>query len=236
MQQTAAAIMNLVAAGGGACGPSQLVYGMSDTLVGKELGNLNRGDRWTAQVAELRPDVVVLGAGFHVGTQQAFDEVLHTVRDEYYSLLYGNIGTSRNASNSSGSTYAHAAPQLVWMTTPGASCSAGASPLDRPPSEIEGYWESQNSSRPLFNHQLLEQWDGRARAFWRNVTGASVLDVSPLWKRPDAKVGLFYHQGRWQFDCVHFCMPGPFRTVAQLLQLHLKHVRAETVPPSPAAN
>lgn len=83
------------------------------------------------------------------------------------------------------------------------------------PRDIPGYWSAQIAGRGnVYNHDKLEAMDDLAFQLWAGDSWASVLDLRPLWYRSDAKVNPCQ-------DVVHFCMPGPFRSVASWLMAHI---------------
>ena len=188
-QQLAAGIRNYLVAGGVhySC-VTQILFNHSDTLVGESFGHLNRGDPWNASVARLQPDIVILGAAFHIFTNANYSRVLESVRDTFTGQ------------------FADTPLRLVWRTQMGATC--GVAPVSTLPGNVPGFWDEP--ARAVYNHALIEGFDESARVFWRGVPHASVLDLQPMWLRPDTKVGAP--------DCIHVCMPEPILIAARILQ------------------
>ena len=90
MQQTASALMSLLAFTGGGC-QTQILFGLSDTLVGRAFGLGNRGQRWTEWARRLAPgDVLVLSAGPHLMLPAAFEAVLDEVLREH-NASFGHL-------------------------------------------------------------------------------------------------------------------------------------------------
>ena len=203
MQQVAGALFNEVAAGGGGC-ESALYFVQSDTLIGEDLGHLNRGPTWERGAALTGADVVLVNAGLHVSGEAEFRRVLTRVAE-------GLANASAFAQP----------PLLVWATSLGTP--PGGALLPRAPADTPGFWDAQRRARPaagnggVFNHDQLEGWDAIAREFWVRVPGASVLDLAPFWLRGDAKV-----QPDGSADVVHNCVPGFFREYGRMLAALLR--------------
>ena len=70
---------------------AQLSYGKSDTLVGRELGRLNRGRAWHEWVTAERPALVVLGAGAHVYGVHNFSTVLREVAGRIHAFPHTRV-------------------------------------------------------------------------------------------------------------------------------------------------
>ena len=166
-QQLATAVHNAVLLGGGDCIP-QLTFVASDTLLLRsDLGRHNRGVHWLTAARALRPDVLVLSLGPHVSETIAFLPLLRTIRDEFA------------AHHRAGGDLAHTL--LVWRTNLGAGC--GSSALARQPKDM------RDRAPPHMNCASMEVWDEEAVTFWHNVSGVYVLDLRPLWRRPDMMIG-----------------------------------------------
>ena len=76
MGQAAATLMNALHPSG--C-QTQFTYSVSDTLVGREMGNMNRGEKWTDLARKYNPDIVILSAGPHIYNRSNFEIVLNHV-------------------------------------------------------------------------------------------------------------------------------------------------------------
>ena len=79
MGQAASTLMNSLMPGG--C-QTQIIYGMSDTLVDRSFGALNRGAHWKEHVDREQPDIVLVSVGGHI---QEGDEVYIAVVNEVLS-------------------------------------------------------------------------------------------------------------------------------------------------------
>ncbi len=91
MEQIATTLMNRISLDfwgqDGGC-QKQLTMAVSDRLLGRTAGDdprrRNRGKPWTSYVRDLRPDLVVLTAGPHVGPWE-FDAILTRVIEQHAS-------------------------------------------------------------------------------------------------------------------------------------------------------
>jgi hypothetical protein len=216
--QLAAAIHNYVTWGGGGCA-DRITHESSDTLTGRSYGVMNRGRRWVEYVADAdaaaaRPDIVILGVGPHIARERPAAEGLSG------TPAFLNVLETVDADLSAAGWRAGPRPlQLVWRTSLGAGCLAAGetlAPLERPPRDTPGHWDRVRTTQNAYNYELMEYWDALAVAFWRD-RGVPVLDLTPLWQRPDAMVG---SGTKNPWNCVHVCSPGPLRLAARQL-LHL---------------
>jgi hypothetical protein len=202
-QQVAAAVHNYVVVGGGGCS-AQISSAESDTLMpGAPRGTPS----WTEAVraAPQRPHVAVLGVGPHVHSGEAgFRQILAAVREDLAS--HADL----------------AGLHIAWRTSSGGGCLVAGQPLVPRtvwPRDEPGYWEALALRQPIWNYDQMERWDLIAAEFWRGHPRVSLLDLTPLWLRPDAMVD----SGREQVvDCVHSCVPGALRLAARQL-MHLLH-------------
>ena len=192
IQQMSGAIMNLLSLEGAPCA-DRVTFELGDTLIGIKLGVMNRGRPWLDSVRATGASLVVMSAYYHVTSVEGFQKVLQTVHETYAREF-------ADAPN---------APMVLWSTSLGGAKSDA--PLDRLPAEIPGFWDAQRAQRRIYNHDQLEAWDTLALAFWRNRSTVHPLDLRPVWLLPNSKGS----------DAVHFCMPGPFETVARILTAYL---------------
>lgn len=200
--QLASAVHNYIIWGGGACGP-QLVTVTSDTLIGVPSGGWNRGVNWTVAVLDAAwalgghvPEFIIVGAAAHVrGTPNAV-RIMSTLAAQFAASEFANRSL------------------LVWRTSLGAGCADD--PLPAMPADTAAFYDETVRPRgdPYAYHEM-EAWDDLALAFWRDVRGADVLDLRPLWRRPDARVT--GGRGNGGGDCVHVCLPGPLLLAARML-------------------
>lgn len=78
MFQTATTLMNSLIPGN--C-QMQIIFGLSDTLVGKNFGHLNRGAIWMSYVQNVQPDIVFVAVGAHISNVSFTDIVDQVLRD-----------------------------------------------------------------------------------------------------------------------------------------------------------
>lgn len=220
MGQLGAALANFVTFAGGECWaqvrPASV---LSDTLTGEVYGgsSVPRGKPWDVLVraAPHRPDIVIVGAGPHVRGDFNFVQLLRKVRETFLDSFVNNASERPLT--------------LVWATSLGGGCVAAGSsfppdvPLAHQPRDIPEWFVGTTAD--AWNYEAMYKWDAYAANFWRNVTRAAVLDLTPLWMRPDAMVDSGKHKPG---NCVHLCLPGPLRIAARLMQ-HMLHneLRAE---------
>jgi len=219
-QQLAAAVHNYIVWRGGGCA-AQVTAITADTLLQRDYGASNRGCMWLDCLRELPapPGVLVLSAGAHVHSDAGMTEILTTVRDQFLAHR-GDV---------------LAGTQLVWATSLGGGCLVGSAPQTPRtvmPRDEPGYWEALAATQKVYNYADMELWDTQASDFWAGVPGAAVLDLTPLWLRPDAMVDsdkLMPH------NCIHVCSPGPLRFAAQQLQRLLQLLPPTSSPPPPSS-
>ena len=208
--QLAAGVHNYVSWSGGGCA-HQFTHEISDTLNGNDYGVLNRGKRWVDHVKSTtprRPDIVIVNAGAHIknmvpGGTSALLQVLSTTREEFLSGSWHTEGETHPM-------------HLVWRTSLGAGCLVEGdviAPLPAQPRDMPGWWEHVNATQKLYNFKLMYEWDSIAIEFWKHVPGASILDLTPLWQRPDSMQGSGQHE---PWNCIHLCSPGPLRVSVSL--------------------
>lgn len=227
--QLSAAVHNYVAWGGGGCA-HHFVHEPSDTLTGKNYGVMNRGKRWIEYVGELaakgaRPDIVILGAGPHIASirGRAPAATLSGNSSDADSVIVGTpafievLETTWKDFKDSGWGEGDHPLRLVWRTSLGAGCLVSGDalvPLPKPPRDTDGHWAHIDATQNPYNYREMEEWDEVAIKFWREREGVQVLDLTPLWQRPDAMVG----SGTVKpWNCVHTCMPGPLRLGGRVL-------------------
>ena len=235
VQQAAVTVMNAVmwadgAVARGRC-QKQILYGHSDTLVGRPMGGKNRGKLWKTLVAELKPDIVVVSAGAHIFGADDFLGMLKEVWSQYEAM-----GGTR--------------PHLVWKTQQPAGCTAEPQTQLEPLSPVlqtAGLWDAlalcgssmacshghlhasltanARAARELpYNWGTFRARDALAKEFFRGR--AAVLDLEPLYYRSDAHVAPL-----WDSDCLHMCgnPGGPLRIIPRLM-LHMLQIDNQLLP------
>lgn len=78
MQQYSAHLINALRFHNGTCS-NQILFGHSDTLIGRAFKEYNRGEPWTNYFDLYQPDITILNVGPHVRDDNDFDEVLRLV-------------------------------------------------------------------------------------------------------------------------------------------------------------
>ena len=101
--------------------------------------------------------------------------------------------------------------RLVWLTVGNEGCNDTVQTV-MPPESSKQFRVGPYSSQ----YRDIYSLQNSTIKFWSDVPFASVLDVRPLWMRPDAMVG-----GE---NCVHVCLPGPLLLVGRMLQEMITHV------------
>eukprot|EP00475_Leptophrys_vorax_P018922 TRINITY_DN2585_c0_g1_i1.p1 TRINITY_DN2585_c0_g1~~TRINITY_DN2585_c0_g1_i1.p1 ORF type:complete len:435 (+),score=90.22 TRINITY_DN2585_c0_g1_i1:176-1480(+) len=191
----------------------QIYYRAGDTLVGRKYSSMNRGWNWKESVRIVRPDLVVLSVGGHVGSLDSFLEVLHEVNKDLQEEILPEFPDLR----------------LIWRTVVPAGCQKEM--LKQHPKEIRGYWDRYVSDgKPNFNYDLHHQWEQEAKKFWSQNERFQIMDMDPLAFRTDAhpssnKTVPSPPGTKW--DCVHMCVPGPLDLFSRLLMNAVRDLKAE---------
>jgi hypothetical protein len=153
---------------------------------------------WSDIVKESWPDLVIMGVGPHILSD--FTINFRIVREEIRATFLREFFNVT----------------LIWHTHMGGGCSR--SPLVAMPHLVPGYWQSLvDDGMNLYNYLWMELEEETTVDFWTGVPNVHVLDLRPLWMRPDAMVDSFSKQPA---NCVHVCIPGPHLLSVKLL-LHL---------------
>lgn len=201
MEQCSAVLHNMIQWGGAGCA-ANLQFAAGDTLVGRLMGNLNRGFPWWQSVDALfpsaPPEVIVLSAGPHVYSKNDDMETRRLMADVWREVRDVFLKRYRNVT------------KLVWRTTTGAGCGSAEEPLRTSPARIPGWWEQHDE----YNYRVMEEMDDQAVRWWNGVANATVLDLRSLWLRPDARVGNLSGSGA---DCLHQCQPGALHMFGVML-------------------
>lgn len=189
MQQTAATVMNAVY---GNCHRS-MAFGISDTLVGRSFGAMNRGKSWSVWVQEFNPDIVVLSTGAHIHNFTDFSSLLHEV--------YGNFSLFANST-------------FIWKTQNPGGCD------NKMQSELNNeFWQNYSGHGDVkrFGWDEFLDRDVHAIQFFSR-TPVPILDVRPLYMRTDAHPGSYPDTATYR-DCLHFCChsKGPLHLIPILL-------------------
>lgn len=190
LNQAAAVLSEAFHVGG--CG-SAIEFDYADTLVGREMGAMNRGEHWLTAVERKKfPDIVIIGASAHIHSEANFTIAADEIVD--------NILFLREL---------HPEVTVVWKTTSPAGCTDKPSP--RHPLDAGQLYEWGSKDWAYW----AEFYDRDTRMVKKMVSlGVPILDNRMLYSRSDAHVG--------QHDCMHFCSPGPLDVMPQLLQMLLE--------------
>lgn len=186
--QAFSTLANLVHAGNGSCG-GQLHYGRINFLVFSHQHSNGLLD-WI-RIAGI-PEILVMSVGSH----------LHDVGDmsDIQRRLDPLVGQIRDLYNETHPV------SLVWRTIhPGhVECNNHTKPL--------GDVATIDEKNDKYGWRFFPQFDEMAMNSSKHF-GYRVLDMSPLYLRPDAHVG-----SRYKDDCMHYCTPGPLDLLPQILQ------------------
>jgi hypothetical protein len=191
MVQTATTLINSLIPGG--C-QQQVMFVLSDTLVGKPLGNMNRGTTWRRAAERLKPDIMIFGAGAHIYDEDKFKSVFDTVV-MVFQKEQPNI-------------------RFVYKTQqPGGCTKEIAFPESPDEAAIK-----QNFHNYPYQHDKFYGRDLYAIAKLRQI-GMPVIDMRMLYSRSDAHPSSFnWSPSLESFDCLHLCSPGPLDVIADLFQ------------------
>lgn len=178
---------------------SRIEWRESDTLSGEAYGWFNRGKPWWQWVEEENPARVVLGVGPHIAPAGPINLTLHT-----YSRLMDNVSKTVQRLK-------RARPGLwiAWKTVSGGGlCRKRPFEKQLPPF----------AAAEVPNHRVFPLMDELAVAAMKKAGVDAVLDLSPLYLRPDAHPGSQGAGGAPNPDCLHLCTPGPLDLIGPLMQ------------------
>ena len=177
----------------GGCGET-IQFSYADTLVGREMGSMNRGEHWLTLVQKYDfPDIVIIGVSAHIHTDANFTIVVNEIVDNILSLRKS-----------------HPELTVVWKTSSPAGCTDKPSTLH--PLDAGQLYEWS----PKDWNYGAQFYDRDTRMIKKMVDiGVPILDNRMLYGRSDAHIG-----GR--YDCIHFCLPGPMDVLPLLIQMLLE--------------
>ncbi|EJK69465.1 hypothetical protein THAOC_09276 [Thalassiosira oceanica] len=172
---------------------TQVTFALSDTLVGRSFGAMNRGKAWKDWVNEILPDITVVAIGAHVKTD---DASYLGVIDEVLSDMIGMQSM-------------HPRLKFAWKTQqPGGCTNEILSPKDvNVAANTTEHIGMYNYDK--FYHRDLLLLDRLNRA------KIPYLDMRMLYSRSDAHVSSM-RGSRIQGDCLHLCSPGPLDVIGRL--------------------
>lgn len=174
----------------GSCG-AQIQFEYADTLVGKNLGAMNRGKHWLTLVEKNSfPEIVIIGTSAHILKEADFTLAAEEIFDNIVQLRQD-----------------HPEVTVVWKTTSPAGWADKVSPhhpLDAGQlSDFETgprwqYWKGFYARDTFMVKKMID-------------LGVPILDCRMLYARMDAHVGK-------PNDGMHYCAPGPLDVIPQLFQ------------------
>lgn len=231
MDQAAITLMNLIHAGGGGC-QAQISWDRHHDLVSPRG---HRGEAWESVLRRMRPSILVASVGPHVESVEALRRSLERYRrgvDEHRQLLQSEERAA--ARRGGGARAAKRSFSAAWKTQQPGGCDPHAGRTDAPEHArpytsppTEAFYAAAVNTPPRasaggayrshlpakFNWANFSVYDAVASSVAREA-GMPVLDLSPLYLRPDAHtrkpVGHV-------LDCLHLCLPGPLDLFAILM-------------------
>ena len=178
----------------GGCG-EQIEFSYADTLIGKELGAMNRGEHWLTQVEKHEfPEIVIIGVSAHIHTEANFTLAVNEIVDNIFFLRQS-----------------HPEVTVVWKTTSPAGCTEKPSTLH--PLDAGDLFEVNITPRYYDYWKRFYERDTKMVRKMVNL-GVPILDSRMLYGRTDAHIS--YN------DCMHFCFPGPLDVMPPLVQMLLE--------------
>jgi hypothetical protein len=195
MEQVAVTLMSMITVGKGGCA-NQVMLGRSNFLSFTSLVDSN----FNQLVSANKPDICILNVGAHLEDMGDLWNIFGSIKP---GLL--NFRSTLNTT-------------FVWKTmSPGhPNCDKATSPVHEMPVLAH--------DKRWYQWDLFAEFDRAAKLFAAEIA-MPVMDVSPLYYRPDAHVG--FHTGfKEPLDCLHYCMPGPLDLFAVQLMtmLHNKEI------------
>lgn len=209
MEQTANSLMNMITYGGGNCS-EQIVFGISYLLVihgGAHIRFFDHLLEHKYRGQTFMPDFIIMTVGAHLQDMGDINAI-------WSSLVGGPDPYNINHLRDPKQRYIgrKIVPKLVWKT------------------QNPGHIGCQNSSYPLINisqyrrdddefnwaiHLEFDEYSKRMCAL-HNI---SVIDMSPLYLRPDAHPGknMLLLNKKSSHDCLHYCTPGPVDLFGNIL-------------------
>lgn len=191
MEQTSVTLISMIRKTSTSCA-NQILFARSDYLIWERFG---KEKTWIQNLDLHHPDILILNAGAWLKDEGDMETVLDSITTE--------IKRRKHASQR--------LPSLLWKSqSPGhRDCDKFQTPLT---ASIELAINRSNQVHK-FNWHLHRAFDLQARKAIFSVNG-SVLDVSPLYLRPDSHPGSNSTAGG---DCLHYCIPGPLDLFSRLL-------------------
>jgi len=187
----------------------QIYFGRSDYLYIRRAGE----KRFDEYIEDINPDIAIITAGAwlqdHGDLQNVFNEV-----DKRISQLKENPNIKL--------------PQFIWKTqNPGhVKCNHYIHPISHDLYKDMSDYHQEKVVKPVgwtgldpYYWHMHPEFDTMARE-WAAARNYAVLDMSPLYLRPDSHVGKY---DAANIDCLHYCLPGPLDLFARVLLQMLKN-------------
>ena len=199
MNQAAVTLMQLIKEHGGQC-HNQLYYGSSHFLIFQNQADFTWHNWIIKHKEKILPDIVVLTVGAHaqdIGDMyMIWENLIKDIRMVRERFFWHNF-------------------TFVWKTQqPGhAACFNYSQPLFTPNNRFR--WGT-HFDEELYNWYLHPSFDAFSvnQSLLHNI---KILDLSPLYERPDAHPGsVLAEPNSTKDDCLHYCIPGPIDLFASL--------------------
>jgi hypothetical protein len=185
MSQTAVTLINMISYNGGVCA-EKIHHVHSNFLTWRDMIKTCFLDNTMQTALEtVKPNITLFTTGAHIQDVGDLDAILFGLRD-----LLRTHSTVYNVT-------------LLWKTqNPGHyDCNSRTEPVNKSSDPI-----SPGLDKYHWNAHV--EFDSYVRNRSKNF-GFGVVDMSPLYLRPDAHPG--------NEDCLHYCMPGPLDLFSVLL-------------------
>lgn len=199
MEQFSATLVNSL--WDGEC-QNQITMGQSDTLVGRNYGNMNRGKVWSVLVEEMKPDIVIVTVGAHILSDDAsYIEIIDQVLNEMQEMriIFPNI-------------------KFAWKTqTPGGCTKEIVSPKNATTAAMKRNFTEKSYGKDHYNWYQFYNRDLMLLNRLAKI-GIPSLDMRMLYSRSDAHISSQSGRQlmRGTIDCLHMCLPGPLDVVGRL--------------------
>ena len=164
------------------CG-SNINFVLSDTLLGYNMGNYNRGPTWQKVINSTLPKIVIMGAGAHIKNISHFPVFLTELTDQIVRFPETAIATRYKEHRKSLSLY--------WKTQQPGGCMPDISHFAKHKKSCVD--QQLNYS---YNHGMFMDWDEQIIHQLLARTKVGITDMRMLYLRPDAHVG--------DGNCLHF--------------------------------
>lgn len=181
---------------------SQITFALSDTLVGRSYGNMNRGKVWKDAVEDLNPDIVIVTVGAHILSDDATHvEVVDQVLNEMQAMRQEKPNI-----------------KFAWKTqSPGGCTKEIVSPMNATMAANKMNFTDNSYGKDHYNWYQFYNRDLMLLSRLQKI-GMPYLDMRMLYSRSDAHISSQSgrHIMRGVIDCLHICLPGPLDVVGQL--------------------